>query len=96
MIEIKDKSFCITGAIEKIDPETGKPYPRNKVEAMISDAGGITKKSVVRSLDYLVVGRRKSPKIQDITQGRKYIKAKSQSNTLIIDEDELFEALGLE
>ncbi|MHA1226987.1 MAG: hypothetical protein ACTSPV_09630 [Candidatus Hodarchaeales archaeon] len=96
MIEIKDKSFCITGAIERINPETGEFYRRKKVETLILDAGGIVKKSVVRTLDYLVVGRGESKRCKDITQGRKYIKAKSQSNTLIIDEDELFEALGVE
>ena len=92
-IEITGKSFCITGKIERINEATEKPYTRAEVSTLIEKQGGIIKKSVVSSLDYLVIGGLGSDKYLAGTKGTKYTKADQQENTQIISDTELFEVL---
>ena len=92
-IEIAGKSFCITGKISEINEATEKPYTRAEVSTLIEQQGGIIKKSVIRSLDYLVIGGLGSDKYLEGTKGTKYIKAEQQENTQIISDTELFKVL---
>lgn len=73
------KVFVITGSLT-----TGT---RDQVAARIEEAGGITKGSVSKSVDYLVIG--------DEPGGTK-LKAAERLGTKTIDEDELYTILGID
>ena len=92
-IEFKEKSFCITGEFLTLQKGSEKPLTRNMVSKMIEAKGGIIKKAVIKSLDYLVIGEGGSDRYKEGTKGKKYIKAEEQQNTTIISETELLRAL---
>ncbi len=92
-IEFKEKSFCITGEFLTPQKDGEKPLTRNMVSKMVEAKGGITKKTVVKSLDYLVIGEGGSDRYKEGTKGKKYTKAEEQPNTTIISETELLKAL---
>ena len=60
----------------------------------ILEKGGIVKKSVIKSLDYLVVGGLGSNLYSEGSKGNKILRAEEQSNTTILTEDEFFEAIN--
>ena len=55
-IILKEKSFCITGEFSTLQKGNEKPLTRNMVSKMIEAKGGSIKKTVIKSLDYLVIG----------------------------------------
>ena len=92
-IMLKEKSFCITGEFLTPQKDGEKPLTRNMVSKMIEAKGGIIKKTVIKSLDYLIIGEGGSDRYKEGTKGKKYIKAEEQQNTTIISETELLKAL---
>ena len=92
-IILKEKSFCITGEFLILQKGSEESLTRNIVSKMIEAKGGIIKKSVIKSLDYLVIGGAGSDRYTKDTKGKKYIKAEEQQNTTIISETELLKAL---
>jgi NAD-dependent DNA ligase len=94
MIEIKGKSFCFTGKFETQSKNSDDLLTRNQVSKLVEDKGGIVKKSVIKSLDYLVVGGLGSNLYSAGTKGQKIMKAEEQENTRILSEDEFFEAIN--
>ena len=92
-IKFKEKSFCITGEFLTLQKDSDKSLTRNIVSKMIETKGGIIKKSVLKSLDYLVIGEAGSDRYTKGTKGKKYTKAEEQQNTNIISETELLKAL---
>jgi len=93
LIEFKEKSFCITGELLTLQKGSEKLLTRNMVSKMIEEKGGIIKKGVIKSLDYLVIGEGGSDRYKEGTKGKKYTKAEEQQNTTIISETELLKVL---
>ena len=93
-VKIKGKSFCLTGALSTVNKETGKPLSKGVIGKIIEEQGGTFKKSVVKTLDYLVTGGEGSDYYINGNKGSKILKAEAQPNTRIITEKELLEALG--
>ena len=48
-------TFCFTGAIKTIHPETGKAYTRKQMQELVTRAGGRALSDVSAKLDYLVL-----------------------------------------
>ena len=92
-IILKEKSFCITGEFLTLQKGSQKPLTRNMVSKMIEAKSGSIKKTVIKSLDYLVIGEGGSDRYTKDTKGKKYAKAEEQQNTTIISETELLRAL---
>ena len=93
MVEMKGKSFCFTGKFETKKKGTDDLLTRKQVSELVIDKGGIVKKSVVRSLDYLVVGGLGSNLYSEGTKGKKILKAEEQENTRILTEKDFFETI---
>jgi len=72
--------------------DTNKPMTRKQLSLLIEKKGGIVKKSVVKGLDYLVIGSAGSDKYAYGSKGTKQAKAEEQG-TEIISEVEILEAL---
>ena len=83
------RSFCVTGSI------TG--YPRQKVELLVINAGGIPKQSVITNLDYLIVGSQGNPCWAFSCYGRKVEHAmqlrRGGSRLTIVHESDFFDAI---
>ena len=92
-IVFENNSFCITGKFETINKESEKEYTRTEISLLIEKRNGIIKKSVLKTLDYLVVGGLGSTMYSSGLKGNKIIKAESQENTRILTEKELLKAL---
>jgi len=52
--KLNKKSFCFTGAIERIDPETGKHTTRDKMWEIVGENGGEVAESITKTTTYLV------------------------------------------
>ncbi len=94
MVEIKGKTFCFTGKFETKQKNSDDLLTRKEVSELVEKEGGIVKKSVVKTLDYLVVGGLGSNLYTEGTKGSKFQKAEQQSNTTILTEDEFFKAVN--
>ena len=79
-------SFLFTGAFKTIDPETGKGYKRNALEALVSSKGHTPASSVNKDLNYLVTSD------PDSTSS-KMVKAR-KLGVVILGEDEFFGMMG--
>lgn len=75
---LSGKTFVITGTL--------MTTKREKMESMIQEAGGNTKKSVTKAVDYLVVG---------VEPGNNKISAADRLGTPKIDEETLYQMLGV-
>ena len=88
-IDIKDKTICLTG-----DFAVGS---RKDIVDRISEFGGIVKKNVIKSLDYLVIGSMGSVDYKEGTLGGKYESAvkynNSGANIAIVNEKDFFDLL---
>ena len=93
-IEFKEKSFCITGAFSTLQKDGKIPLTRTMISELVVAKGGIIKKTVIKSLDYLVIGGAGSDRYKEGTKGSKYTQAQQQPDTKIISEEELLDALG--
>jgi len=80
------KSFLFTGAINTIDPSTGKGYKRSVLEDMVMSKGHKVASSVSKELNYLVTSD------SDSTSS-KMVKAK-KLGVNIIGEDEFFKMMA--
>jgi DNA ligase (NAD+) len=49
------KSFCFTGDIKELNPDTGKPWDRDEAWALVEENGGVVKSGVSKKLDVLVM-----------------------------------------
>lgn len=49
------KSFCFTGAVSEINPDTVKKWTRDEMQALVRHAGGVVRSGVSAELDYLVI-----------------------------------------
>ena len=80
------QSFCFTGAIKTVHPDTGKPYTRKQMQELVVQSGGVAAKSVSVGLTYLVMAdpTSKSAKAQ---KARKL-------GTQVLGEDEFFAMLS--
>ncbi len=52
---LNGKTFCFTGAIQRIDPLTEKRFTRKQLEEMVKANGGRSLKDVTSKLDHLVM-----------------------------------------
>ena len=52
---LNEKTFCFTGAIQRIDPRTEKRFTRKQLEEMVKANGGRSLKDVNSKLDHLVM-----------------------------------------
>jgi len=80
------KTFCFTGAIQQVDPESGKTFTRTRMEALVKQHGGRPLKAVTAKLDYLVLANPKS-KSSKAEKARKL-------GTRILSEEEFFGMVG--
>ena len=85
-MSIKNKSFCFTGKIETINPETDKSFTRERIKEIVLEHDGIVKSSITQDLDYLV-------QIDPESDSLKSLKAKNLG-VKIISEKQFFEMLG--
>lgn len=88
-IEIPGRQFCLTGVFE-----SGK---RSEVEEKIGEKGGVYRDVVLKSTDYLVVGKKSNPLWAFACYGRKVEKAmamrKAGSAISIVTEVDFWDAL---
>lgn len=88
-LQFQDKTFCITGKCAG--------GPRKKIEAEITNRGGIPKSSVTKKLDYLVIGTLSSRDWAQSAYGTKIEKAmtirEGGNQLLIISEEILYKSL---
>ena len=52
---LSGKTFCFTGAIQRIDPRREKRFTRKQLEEMVKANGGRVLKDVNSKLDHLVM-----------------------------------------
>lgn len=88
-IEFQGKAFCFTGPAR-----TG---PRRKLEKIVKSLEGIPYKTVIKNLDYLVIGAQSSPVWVYSTYGRKIEKLiewrdKGQEMTILHEDDFMAQA----
>jgi DNA ligase (NAD+) len=76
------KNFCFTGAVQKLNDATGKPYTRKDLEEIVAENGGRALSDVTKGLDYLVMADPSS-------QSTKAQKAR-KLGTRILSEEEFF------
>jgi DNA ligase (NAD+) len=83
------KTFCFTGAIQKVNEATGKRYTRKELEEMVSRRGARALSDVTAGLDYLVMA-------DPASKSSKAEKARKLGTQLLSDEEffELLEAPG--
>lgn len=84
-MSIENHSFCFTGKIETINPETEKSFTRDRMKEIVIENGGIVKSSITKDLDYLV-------QIDPESNSLKSLKAK-ELGVKIISEKQFFEML---
>ena len=94
MVEIKGKSFCFTGKFETKQKDSEELLTRSQVTELLEKEEGIVKNSVIKTLDYLVVGGLGSNLYSEGVKGKKILKAEQQPNTMILSEDEFFKAIN--
>ncbi len=94
MVEIRGKTFCFTGKFETKKKNSDDLLTRKQVSELVENEGGIVKKSVVKTLDYLVIGGLGSSLYSEGSKGSKFQKAEQQSNTTILTEDDFFDAIN--
>jgi DNA ligase (NAD+) len=82
---LSGKTFCFTGAIRRVDSETGKPLSRKQMEDMVARNGGRALSDVTAKLDFLVMADPKS-KSSKAEKARKL-------GTKILAEDKFFEMI---
>jgi len=82
---VAGKSFCFTGAIQKVDEASGKRYTRKQMQDLVTTRGGRAAKSVSDGLDYLVMAN------PDSTSSK--AKKARQLGTEILSEGEFFALL---
>lgn len=84
----KNKKFCFTGPAK-----TGK---RKDLSKIIEQLGGLTSRTVVKDLDYLIIGAQSSPAWAYSTYGRKIETAmernKKNKSTFLIQEKDFIKA----
>ena len=49
------KTFCFTGAIQRVDESSGKRYTRKQMQALVVENGGKAVGDVSKGLDFLVL-----------------------------------------
>lgn len=75
---LEGKTFVISGEFESIS--------RPKLEEMVKEKGGRLTSAVSGKTDYLIVGY-KLEDGRDVTQGSKYVKAKSLGKTILGEKE---------
>lgn len=85
--KLQGKSFCFTGAINRIDEETGKHITRDKMWSLVVENGGMVEEGVKKGLDYLVLADANS------TSGKTQ-KAK-KLGIILVQEDQFFKMIGM-
>lgn len=91
-VNIKGKTVCLTG---EFDVGT-----REQVIDRITELGGIVKKNVIKSLDYLIIGNKGSEDYKEGTLGGKYENAvkwnERGANIAIVREKDFIKLEGIE
>jgi DNA ligase (NAD+) len=82
------KSFCFTGAIQRVNPATSSRWTRSQMQGFVKREGGTVRSSVTQGLDYLVLADPDS-------QSSKARKARTQE-VAILGEDEFFDMVGVQ
>jgi DNA ligase (NAD+) len=79
---LSGKTFCFTGAVQSVDPSTGKRWTRKQLEDRVATLGGRALSGVTAGLDYLVMADPNST-------STKAKKAREQG-TRVLSEKEFF------
>jgi DNA ligase (NAD+) len=85
--KLEGKSFCWTGSLEKVNPDTNKNFKREEAWDLARKYGGIVSESVKKGLDYLV-----TPNLE--TNSSKAQKARKYG-VQVISENEFWKMLNL-
>ena len=80
------KTFCFTGGVKTVNPETEKPWTRKQLQALVEAQGGRNLADVSSGLDYLVMADPNS-------KSSKAVKARTLG-THILGEKEFLEMVG--
>jgi DNA ligase (NAD+) len=81
------KSFCFTGAIQRLNPATSTRWTRSQMQGLVKREGGTVRSSVVSGLTYLIMADPEST-------SSKAKKARTQG-VAILSEDEFFDMVGI-
>jgi len=81
------KFYIFTGAINRIDPATGKHYNRDTLEGFVIENGGNISPSMNKETNFLVQADKNSKSSKT--------KKAEQYGTEIIDEEEFFKRIGM-
>ena len=79
------KTFCFTGAVQAVDPESEKRYTRKQLQDIVVEHGGRTLSDVTARLDYLVMANPESTSSK--------AKKARKLGTTILSEEEFFALL---
>ncbi|MCZ6794515.1 MAG: NAD-dependent DNA ligase LigA [Planctomycetota bacterium] len=79
-------SFCFTGAVRRVDENTGKAYTRKRLRDLVAQRGGRALNDVSSGLDYLVMA--------DPTSTSSKAKKARKLGTRILSEDDFFAMLA--
>ena len=77
---LNEKTFCFTGAIQRIDPRTEKRFTRKQLQEMVNANGGRVLKDVNSKLDHLVMANPDS-------KSSKAKKARQQEVDILSEEE---------
>lgn len=88
-IEFNKKTFCFTGKSQRV--------PRSQLKKVVEDAGGIFSNSLVKNIDYLIIGADANPCWAFACYGRKVEKAiqwrKEGQKLFIVHEHDFWDAV---
>jgi len=84
---LKDKTFCFTGNVDLLNPDTRIAFKREELQELVVQNGGINKSGVSKKLDYLVIADPASTSSK-ATKARKY-------GTQLISPEEFLKLVGL-
>ncbi|MEM7232673.1 MAG: NAD-dependent DNA ligase LigA, partial [Planctomycetota bacterium] len=83
---LEGKSYCFTGAVQRVNEETGKRYTRKQLQEMVVQFGGKAAKDVRKGVDYLVM--------VDANSTSSKAKKARELGTEVLSEDAFFEQLA--
>jgi DNA ligase (NAD+) len=84
---LSGKTFCFTGAIERMDEATGKRYTRKQLQDLVKQQGGEASSSVTKNLDFLVM--------VDANSASSKAKKARDLGTTVLSESDFFGMLEL-
>lgn len=83
---LNSMSFCFTGKIETMNPDTGKNFTRNEMWKLVESNGGEVAKSVTKGTNYLVM-------VDPNSTSSKAQKAR-KVGTKVLGEEDFFKMIG--